>query len=73
MPSHPGPGAGGAGGRRCGPRLPGGLAGSGAAGSGPARGAQPGIREKLAGLDVLAALRVETGPVEANDGVQAAL
>lgn len=76
VPSHPGPGAGGAGGRRCGPRLPRGRVGRGAARIVWALGARPRVRGgNLPGLgfQVLAALREETGPMEANDGVQAAL
>lgn len=40
-----------------------------------AGGSAPGPRGNLPGLrfEVLAALREETGPVEVNDGVQAAL
>lgn len=49
---------------------PSGRAGRGAAGS---EGARLQVGGKLAGLEVLAALREETGPVEPNDGVQAAL
>lgn len=50
----------------------------GAAGSGRELGrgrggTRPRVRGKLVGLEVLAALRVETGRVEANDGVRAAL
>lgn len=70
MPSHPGPGAGGAGGRRCGPRQPQRPGRAGGRGRG---GTRPRVGGKLVGLEVLAALRVETGPVEANDGVRAAL
>lgn len=52
MPSHPGPGAGGAGGRWCGPRLHSRL-GGGRPGAARRGRFGLGVRGRLAGLEVL--------------------